>query len=804
MKLFDPELEDEWLIPEPIVSDFSLQSFFTLSVQEIGSLLTLLDDAIDKIVPLMDSADDDDNIKKFTALWEPFVEQNNWSSSVIIQLNFYAKMCHASWLTPTDDHSNSDNWRSSFANHIYPLEKLIEVRELIDNLKHPRIVTYRIEKYLEQINPVAFEVAYQAFNTIVQALPQKKLHEDHSRWLEFLMMPWKTMLREAEYDDESFKKRFYSLYSYERVAKHIFREPAYSMYDVMRACCEGLISENELYKQVLIGKHNRYFLNELFCSRAEEYVKESKLGRIRDNILQSLMDTELESSDYPTDASYLLIHMQDVEGMQNWIRIIALLGDDLHHYYYKDQKFSTDISTKREMLIHLFRHINSASGDDPVLLRQLIQQYDISQGQLLDAVMFQPRWSTIIEDYLEWPTMADAVELMNLYAYWPPERWLEEEDDIRKFRDVYTGLGEVRFRALLESAARKIGSGNFSNYTSLKLRIDAVLGQLDMKLVTASLLNDRSKEHLFVYSVMPISMDMAIADLYDRYVVINRFRNESDPSDSSNFADDSKAADTAMNLLAECAGYANATRFIWHMESVKKDGADPVIDVSQMIIELERSMESQDPLTIDELNVLWRNPPSQVLLRSILFRNGHVAGLLDLDKGCVRALDGEGAPITALESIVVEHPYYLLENSLLDGWKSRLREMGITQPFEQVQRDIFLNKMCAGADEFFIDTFLNKTVRLKVMLDLLNNHFWKNEKENTCKLFQMFGVKATIETKYNPHVDEDKTSLTLKRLYFESCTTGERIALEQVPSVVISETLRDLYKITEIQCLISP
>ncbi|GKU80448.1 hypothetical protein L3i20_v248450 [Paenibacillus sp. L3-i20] len=197
-------------------------------------------------------------------------------------------------------------------------------------------------------------------------------------------------------------------------------------------------------------------------------------------------------------------------------------------------------------------------------------------------------------------------------------------------------------------------------------------------------------------------------------------------------------------------------------------------------------------LALWELELLWSSPSNQAHLRTIVFSSGQAMGLIDMDEGSLKTLAGKICSMGDNDSFVVVHPYYLAANDTLNSWKNEYESIGKSQPFEQIHRGLYLLETTERVDEYYMKTFMMKTFMLYGMRSTINKLHWVIDRKEMNKTYNRFDVKVKIEIGLNSHHDDNQTTITLKRVNFEIGKSGELLALNQVPPVVFSETMRDI------------
>ena len=100
-------------------------------------------------------------------------------------------------------------------------------------------------------------------------------------------------------------------------------------------------------------------------------------------------------------------------------------------------------------------------------------------------------------------------------------------------------------------------------------------------------------------------------------------------------------------------------------------------------------MRSGQPLSVDELALLRRNPLATALLeRLVLVDAAGAVGLFRAEDCSLEGAHGERVLIGG--AVTIAHPYALAQAGLLADWQAEIVRRQIVQPFKQVFRELYI------------------------------------------------------------------------------------------------------------------
>ena len=374
----------------------------------------------------------------------------------------------------------------------------------------------------------------------------------------------------------------------------------------VKACREGIISEDVLYKTLLegfgvreavsklapfvSGRFNRYIPVERYAFYSvlgdayKEQLDEGELptgsdlfqygSSIAARLIEKILDVELKRGDSETVFSKAVIKIDRIYGIDRLMEILKAFGSETisrTSYWYGNT------ISKKQSLSHLLAVCYPAAGDNAQRLAECIKKSKIKSDRLIEVAMYSPQWIDIIAEYLGiegmksgcYYFMAHTAAAISdrtkaIIAKFTP---LTKEElnggcfDVNWFREAYGILGEKTFDKLYKAA--KYTSDN-NMHTRARKFADAALGKMDITSTEATIDDKRNKDLLLSLAIIP---SKGPEDILQRYEYIQNFARESRQFGAQRRASEGAAAQFALKNLAVTAGYSDDTRLTLSMET---------------------------------------------------------------------------------------------------------------------------------------------------------------------------------------------------------------------------------------------
>ncbi|WP_419871743.1 DUF5724 domain-containing protein [Candidatus Pristimantibacillus sp. PTI5] len=522
-------------------------------------------------------------------VWADYLENSGFGPSELQQLHFFrsAESLYRYYYGEQEgwhaaDYEPAEGWRKELLDQLYPMELLRETYLLTENVPYRMQVDEIVSAYLsESRGKERFDAADHFLRLILCCFPAERIKEE-GRLFDLFTEFWRKELRVSSADDASFARLFRSFYAlYEKFG---FEKQLLDTMDFARAFCLGIIDENGLLKEFIARPHSSRHIRQLTNPNSKLNKQYPQLNAVKGSVMRRILELELDRGDLASEVTHLATSIQYLEGMNDFIAILKGLDKEtfVRGYLYG---YGKDI-TRKESFSHLLKVCHPRKDEDEAALRELLQDSGISETRLLEAAMYAPQWVEPVSSYLGWSGLRSAAwffhahineslsaEKEMIVAQYSPIALQDFNDgafDIEWFRQVYSELGEERFRLLFQ-CAKYITAG--ANHRRSQLFTDAVLGRLNAGELEAQAAEKRNMDLLLSYSLLPWSGEKEEKrELLARYSFIQQFWKESQGFGAQRKASEEKAACIALENLARNAGYADVIRLTWDMEDRKLDG----------------------------------------------------------------------------------------------------------------------------------------------------------------------------------------------------------------------------------------
>lgn len=403
--------------------------------------------------------------------------------------------------------------------------------------------------------------------------------------------------------------------------------------------------------------------------------------------------------------------------------------------------------------VHVLRNMQPPSATDAARATELSA---FKAETLLTAALLAAAWADLIDPYLQWPGLGAVTRWLCENSGTPDE---DEETVTPMDRD-----GALRAAALMgdqrldELLAHPVARGAYRNGI---FYLKAILGR-NAADVAASFRN----RHL--PAVRAIGMLPDQGDILQRYMALRRFAGESRRFKEAEY----RAVQCGLVNLAATAGYRDVTQLEWALEPVLAAEAElgrvwtvgayvvricpseradlaverrgkPVRSVPAAVRQapeygaikaaqeqyrshwarvgrrLEAAMAAGEIIPRDAFLGMLQTPAGQHQIPHLVLRvwsspDGRPVEVLD-----GRTLQGRPVDLRAQHQFQVAHPLQLQATGTLAEWQRRLVAQGITQPFNQLYRELYAAGSAAG------QRLAGRQVRSEPLADRLRQLGWR-------------------------------------------------------------------------------
>lgn len=673
---------------------------------------------------------------------------------------------------------------------------------------------------------------------------------------------WLDTMKRAADSDDLFPRYFEIAYSFYRASGYNKSEYRYAYCsletaDFDRAFDLGLIDENEVFFE-LIGRqaspvHLTNLTNQMLSKHRKAEFK-SILDKSR-LAIRRITQIEVARGEMATCVSRLAASVRRCYGVDTFTSILLKMEKDSYVRGYNPVRHD---STKQEMLSHLLRCCYPDADDDHSELRHLLRGRSITEAQLIDAAMYAPQWLDIVQDYLQWPGFKSAAWYFRAHmndSLWEEEQTIvaryssiEPDDfkdgafDVAWFWDAYNTLGEKRFGIVYQSA-RYLASS--SQHRRAQLFADAVTGKLDLDRTEQEIREKRNRDRLLAYALIPI---VDRCDVLHRYEFIQGFVKQAKTFGAQRQASETTAGRIALSNLARNAGYQDANRFMWQMETEKLHEISPLLAASQKVEDcelhlmvdsggmaeisvvrngkqlrdipsnlkkhefcqrlkavqkdlkqqhsrarasLENAMVSEDVFSAAELAALEKNPVIAPLIGNLVFIADGKHGYWR--EGELVSPDGSATGIADSVQLRIAHPNDLHEMGVWAEYQRHLFDRQIIQPFKQVFRELYRPNTDELKELTHSTRYAGHQVQPKKTLALLKSRGWTASYEEG---LQKVSFKDNVIVSLCAAIDwfspADIEAPALEAVTFHDRKTYEAVPIDRISPILFSETMRDI------------
>ena len=641
--------------------------------------------------------------------------------------------------------------------------------------------------------------------------------------------------------------------------------------DLARGVNMGLLRKDALMRPMFLVRRliSAYAGKGGWKNAKQEAERYPLLKICADEAAARILEIELDRGDSPTEVSERALEINQHEGAENLVKILTALGDET---FVRGYIWNSGSPTKKMTLSSLLRASRPGTSgtvkDSVESLRAALSGKNISEKRLIEAAMYAPGWLDMVSDHLGWPGLKSAAWYFHAHTnetlsaeketevarYSPitPEDFKDGAFDVAWFHDAWQTLGEERFN-LLYDCAKYLTEG--ANHRRAQLFADAVLGRLEQKTLTAEIHDKRNKDKLLAYSLIPLKGDV-MAEALERYEFIQQFLKESKTFGAQRRESEGKACAIAQDNLARNAGFTDALRFAWRMETLKieevksyfapkacgdyqvqvviaDDGAasltcakggkplaalpaalkkdDYVLACKEVVkslkdqfrrarASLEAAMVNRDVFSYGEITTLMEHPVVAPLLQKLLFVTVDKDGKPQ-KSGAFCELKEKVKGLKKDTPLRIAHPHDLFT---LGAWLDCQRyafEHKLIQPFKQIFRELYLMNADEKEEKTASRRYAGHQVQPKKTVALLKSRGWTVDyEEGLQRVYYRENFYATVYAAADWFSPADTEAPTLEIVQFFSrrrtsgsdAEAGKPLDLNQIPPVIFSEVMRDL------------
>lgn len=365
--------------------------------------------------------------------------------------------------------------------------------------------------------------------------------------------------------------------------------------------------------------------------------------------------------------------------------------------------------------------------------------------------------------------------------------------DVPLARHVLAQAGEAHAREMMDLfRAANVGISNTI------MLFEALAGWNVAKVRKSA--EKRNQMAVKAYGLLPL--ECGEEEVLERYLFFKQYIKDSKKFGSERQANEQAAAEVGLGNLAQIAGYGDAERLEWNMESrlavevapvgrqwqvegytveLVLDNADPQLVVMrdgkalksipkvlrqcadyEVMKEaktqlqgqfrrfravFEQTMAAGDTLSLTDLTSLNRIPVARVLLSQlVLVTDDLITGFYLPDEMALETLSGKHVAIA--QPLRIAHPYHLFHAEELALWQRTIIQRRITQPFKQAFRELYLLTPAEEDTRLYSLRFAGHTLSGAVAARLFQARHWEMLNRGEASLPKRFFRRQGVEARF--------------------------------------------------------
>lgn len=608
-----------------------------------------------------------------------------------------------------------------------------------------------------------------------------------------------------------------------------------------------LVPVDACYLKMFNPQADRYRVADLFHSKQRDQLITSYpfLAEVYEKSVERIIDIELSRGDMRTEVSHFANHaVNPIVGVNYFARILhALKGLTLVRGY----SWAGDY-TKREVFSSMLEHCQPAPEDTVDDLTAALKPYELTEEELLNAMMYTPAYIPLVSEYLGWQglesaawyfrahttnTLSDkSMSRIQLYTNITANEFRDGAFAKEWLLECYHTLGKKRFDKLYHSA--KYASEG-ATHRRAQMFADAALGYLKLKPLMEEVADKRNKDKLRCIGLIPLSKRSPLKDAYQRYQFIQGFLQESKQFGAQRRESEGLACRIAIENLARNLG-DDVTRFVWRMEIFELEAIqhyfEPV-EVDDITLHLQANdkgivdfviYKGDKPLKsiparlkknaiVQEITAVRKQLRDQqsrsrkafeeAMEKGTIFTFGEMKNLLAhpvLAPMLEKLYIVSGTTIGLIKNIKIDddaevriaHPYDLYAAKRWAEIQHEVFIEKIVQPFKQVFRELYVVNADEN-DKNISSRYAGHQIQPQKTIALLKTRGWlASYDEGLRKIYYDQDIVVTMYAMADWFSPADIEAPTIEYVAFYNRRTGQPIPLQDVPPLIFSEAMRDV------------
>ncbi len=604
----------------------------------------------------------------------------------------------------------------------------------------------------------------------------------------------------------------------------------------------GLCSESDVIYQIAGQLLNITKFGKKHCPQFREAVQK---------LVSRIVEVEALRGDMPGPASN---YASDIKGYVHLREVLTILKTGVE--FTRATGYAYGTQSRPKSFANLLKYSRPAPSETPEVSSAKFKEIKAKPDRLVELAILSPYWAGAVEIALGMKGLEDAAWWFHAHTKDTSYRTEEEKTIWFSSISERTPLSASqlengacdpiwfhRFRSklddkqwkLLDKCAKFASDG--TGHARAQLFAKALQGQLTMAEIADNIKSKRNPNYVRALGLLPLGSNPE-QEVKERYAVLQEFQAGSKQFGSQKRETEKLAFEIAIDNLASTAGYPDALRLIWSLEAAEvedmKDGitvtegevnvrlafddlGSPEITVEKagkplkeipaplkklpavkalterrtqlkkqlvrMRAALEQAMQRGDTFNASELKGLLEHPGLKPLLQSLVFISE--SGLADFALAESLLLQESGW-------LRIAHPHDLLKRGDWPEWQRQVFLEERIQPFKQVFRELYVPTETEKAQDR-VTRYGGHQVQPNRAIGILQKRGWIAQyEEGVTKTDHRLGITAHLVAEFNLYTPADIEGVTLDALFFSKAGGYDPIPLAEIPSVLFSETMRDL------------
>jgi hypothetical protein len=460
--------------------------------------------------------------------------------------------------------------------------------------------------------------------------------------------------------------------------------------------------------------------------------------------------------------------------------------------------------SRTDVFASIVRH-TEPSGISLVEFQTARSIHNVTDEQLVALAIAVPTWIDLVSETLGWDGLTEALWFVRAFVSVDTctearSRTVLQQEEIEAgvvdaawFDRCFESLGAVRWKLIDKWAKLASQEGRCTRFQQAIRVLTGTLTEVDL-LKEIDLKRSQNAVANLGLSALPIALRERKAALQNRYQALIEFQEGSKAFGSTKRASEAEAVRVGFHNLAQRAGYGDASRLVWVIESWLDDGKG-IKNPSRVRKSLQELMVAGVLMPEDEV--------IETMAGSVGVDMSTLVWVDEVQTTARRFADtwvsSDGRAVALTGALRIAHPIEMFRSQSWGAWQAAMLSNEIRQSFRQVFRELYLlTDNERGAEQS--ERYSQHRVKAAQGFALLHAAGWvSGDREDGCtRTFHHDRVRAQIFPMVSTYKLKSAEPFPIGAVEFVSTSNNARLTLESVPPIVFSETMRDLDLVTTV------